>query len=220
MNYPQFKEFQDYFNTSGNLKTMKTNDDDRINSLLDEEHNLLNASKVFHDLEIYPPRKFADFKLKNRRNCYPYNPFNPFNWKSTTTTTADNCSAKLSILYSFCGVDEEDLPKYQQWQKFWAKVNEFKDYTAEQFEKIYRPYYFLIQNKKTNKVFINELSTLTKLTPNGNNLPFQIKWNDNSTVNTQDKRSAFIQLLTALHESVTLFEQAHAGRHEVINAFK
>ena len=126
----------------------------------------------------------------------------------------------MSILYSFCEIDEKDLPKYQQWQKFWAKVNEYTDYTAEQFEEIYRPYYFLIQNKKTKKVFINELSTLTKLTPNGNNLPFQIKWNDNMIPKNQNKREAFIQLLTVLDESVTLFEQAHAGRHEVINAFK
>ena len=209
MNYPQFKGIENYFNTPGNLTSTDSNDDGRINSLLDEEHNLKNASKVFDDLEIYPPRRFADFKL-----------FNPFNWKSTNTNTADNCSAKLSIVYSFCGVDEKDLIKYQGWKKFWAKVAEFKDYTAEQFEEIYRPYYFLIQNKITGKVFINELSTLTKLTPNGNNLPFQIKWDDNSTVNKQDKRTAFIQLLTVLHESVTLFEQAHAGRHEVINAFK
>ena len=62
-------------------------------------------------------------------------------------------------MYSFCGVDEKDLIKYQGWKKFWAKVAEFKDYTAEQFEEIYRPYYFLIQNKITGKVFINELST-------------------------------------------------------------
>ena len=209
MNYPQFKGIENYFNTPGNLTSTDSNDDGRINSLLDEEYNLKNASKVFDDLEIYPPRLFADFKL-----------YDPFNWKSTNTNTADNCSAKLSIVYSFCGVDEKDLIKYQGWKKFWAKVAEFKDYTAEQFEEIYRPYYFLIQNKITGKVFINELSTLTKLTPNGNNLPFQIKWDDNSTVNKQDKRTAFIQLLTVLHESVTLFEQAHAGRHEVINAFK
>ena len=209
MNYPQFKGIENYFNTPGNLTSTDSNDDGRINSLLDEEYNLKNASKVFDDLEIYPPRRFADFKL-----------FNPFNWKSTNTNTADNCSAKLSIVYSFCGVDEKDLIKYQGWKKFWAKVGEFKDYTAEQFEEIYRPYYFLIQNKITGKVFINELSTLTKLTPNGNNLPFQIKWDDNLTVNKQDKRTAFIQVLTVLHESVTLFEQVHAGRHEVIDALK
>ena len=209
MNYPQFKEIENYFNTPGNLITTNSTRDGRTGSLLDEEHNLKNARKVFDDLEIYPPRLFADFKL-----------YDPFNWKSTNTKTSDNCSAKLSILYSFCGIDEKDLPKYQQWQKFWAKVGEFKDYTAEQFEEIYRPYYFLIQNKKTKKVFINELSTLTKLTPNGNNLPFQIKWDDNLTVNKQDKRTAFIQVLTVLNESVTLFEKAHSGRTVVIDAFK
>ena len=82
MNYPQFKGIENYFNTPGNLTSTDSNDDGRINSLLDEEYNLKNASKVFDDLEIYPPRRFADFKL-----------FNPFNWKSTNTNTADNCSA-------------------------------------------------------------------------------------------------------------------------------
>ena len=57
---------------------------------------------------------------------------------------------------------------------------------------------------------------MTKLTPNGNNLPFQIKWNDNATANNQNKREAFEQLLTALDKSVTLFEEAHAGRHKVL----
>ena len=44
-------------------------------------------------------------------------------------------------------MDEKDLTKYQRWEDFWEKCDEYKNYTAEQFEKIYRPYYFLIQNK-------------------------------------------------------------------------
>ena len=47
MNYPQFKEIVNYFNTPGNLITDDSTRDGRIGSLLDEEHNLLNASKVF-----------------------------------------------------------------------------------------------------------------------------------------------------------------------------
>ena len=66
------------------------------------------------------------------------------------------------------------------------------------------------------KVFINELSTLHKLTPNGNNLPFQIKWKDNQTINKQTKRDAFKQVLTALDASVKLSIEAHSSRSTII----
>ena len=45
-----------------------------------------------------------------------------------------------------------------------------------------KDYYFLVLNKKNSKeVIINSIKGLNQLTPNVNNLPFQIKWNKNKT---------------------------------------
>ena len=44
-----------------------------------------------------------------------------------------------------------------------------------------KDYYFLVLNKNDNKsIIINSVKGLTHLTPNINNLPFQVKWLKNS----------------------------------------
>lgn len=43
-----------------------------------------------------------------------------------------------------------------------------------------RDYWFIVINKIDNSVIINSILGLIKLTPNANNLPFQIKWKDNT----------------------------------------
>ena len=43
-----------------------------------------------------------------------------------------------------------------------------------------KDYYFLVLNKNNNKhVIVNSVKGLKKITPNINNLPFQVKWNVN-----------------------------------------
>ncbi|ECW7662789.1 restriction endonuclease, partial [Campylobacter coli] len=43
-----------------------------------------------------------------------------------------------------------------------------------------KDYYFLIINKNdVQDIFIASLKSLEKISPNGNNLPFQAKWNEN-----------------------------------------
>jgi hypothetical protein len=43
-----------------------------------------------------------------------------------------------------------------------------------------KDYYFLVLNKNNNKqVIINSVKGLHKITPNINNLPFQVKWDVN-----------------------------------------
>jgi len=43
-----------------------------------------------------------------------------------------------------------------------------------------KDYYFLVLNKRNSKeVIVNSVKGLNHLTPNVNNLPFQIKWNKN-----------------------------------------
>ena len=43
-----------------------------------------------------------------------------------------------------------------------------------------KDYYFIVLNKNNNsEIIVNSVKGLTVLTPNLNNLPFQVKWNKN-----------------------------------------
>ena len=44
-----------------------------------------------------------------------------------------------------------------------------------------RDYYIIALNKTTGECHLQSLKSLEKITSNGNNLPFQIKWKDNMT---------------------------------------
>ena len=66
-------------------------------------------------------------------------------------------------------------------------------------------------NKQTNEVILQGLKTLTKLTPNGNNLLFQINWNNNQTIVNRTHEDAYNFLVGAYKESVKKKVSVHAG---------
>jgi hypothetical protein len=56
----------------------------------------------------------------------------------------------------------------------------FQKIKNKQYNKIHKKdYYFIILNKTNKLVIINSVKGLSQLTPNINNLPFQVKWNNN-----------------------------------------
>jgi len=66
-------------------------------------------------------------------------------------------------------------------------------------------YYFLVINKTNVKdVFANGLKALPKLQPNGNNLPFQCKWDENIEFKNRTFKQAESFLLTTFGESIKL----------------
>lgn len=68
-----------------------------------------------------------------------------------------------------------------------------------------KDYYFLIINKQdTNDIFINSLKNIFTLQPNGNNLPFQIKWCDNKKLHQKSWAETKALLLGALGKSLEL----------------
>ena len=68
-----------------------------------------------------------------------------------------------------------------------------------------------ILNKTTNEVLLQGLKTLTKLTPNGNNLLFQINWSKNKTIINRTHKEAYDLIVGTYKESVRKKVSVHAG---------
>jgi len=117
------------------------------------------------------------------------------NIKITTTKTADNANSKNGLFYSLTG-------------KRYVDNNSWKDYLKAlraNIRETEHDYYFLIINKQDNQdIFFNSLKSLTKIVPNGNNLPFQIKWNENRIPVNKTFEEAKKMLLEGLGKSIEL----------------
>ena len=129
----------------------------------------------------------------------------PVNIKSSAFKTADNFSAKGAVLYSVTNITEEEI----------TKINSFPDFEGElrksKGEDNNRDYYCLVLNKVTNEVLMQGLKTLTKLTPNGNNLLFQINWSKNKEIIERSDKEGYEFLIGAYKESVSKKVGIHEG---------
>ena len=129
----------------------------------------------------------------------------PINIKSSAFKTADNFSAKGAILYSLTNMTEEEITKINSWPNFENAVRKSKG------EDNNRDYYCLVLNKTTNEVLMQGLKTLTKLTPNGNNLLFQINWSKNKEIIERSDKEGYEFLIGAYKESVSKKVGIHEG---------
>lgn len=170
---------------SSNLK------DGRINASINEDE-LIKAIQKNFDIRVPKSRAWYDFAVETDNDFYP------INIKVTDTTHADNLNCKLGIYYALTGL----LPHFPN------EVNwlDFFNYLHLDFGKRKdKDYYFLVFNKQNNTdVFCTKLKGLEKIQPNGNNLPFQSKWDINRKIinRTFDEAAKFI--LSTFGESIKL----------------
>ncbi|OOQ16104.1 restriction endonuclease [Helicobacter pylori] len=165
--------------------------DGRLNSSVNEEE-ILNTIKDYFPIQLPRVREWWDFSFEENKIFYPVN------IKTTTTKTADNLNGKLGIYYALCGL----LPEFNNeiaWEKYFQKLH--KDLGTN----TNRDYYFLIINKNDPKdIFINSLKGIQTLQPNGNNLPFQCKWDNNRKIVQRSFIESKNFILSALAKSVKL----------------
>lgn len=152
---------------SRNYKTIEEFMDGRINSAINEKIVLsIIKSKYGNYMKVPKIRDWYDFAIEYEDQFYPVN------IKITDTTHADNLNCKLGIYYVLCG----KMPPFDNevdWISYLKNLN-------KNIKENDKDYYFLVINKNNPKdIFVNGLKTLATLQPNGNNLPFQCKWNIN-----------------------------------------
>tara|TARA_Y100000389_G_C17446082_1_gene511675 strand:- start:1331 stop:2125 length:795 start_codon:yes stop_codon:yes gene_type:complete len=169
---------------SQSFKFHKDNADGRINSCTDED-NIVKVLVDKYDKRIYTPtiRMWYDILAFDYRYGWI-----PINIKSTTTETCDNTGNLAMCVYAY--TDELlDLKKNYRngpMSKILYEKLENKKYNYNDK----KDYYFIVMNKeKPSEVIVNSVKGLSYLTPNLNNLPFQVKWKNNKEFkyNTIDK---------------------------------
>lgn len=171
--------------------------DGRVNSIDDEDTiiDLLIEKYGSENVEKPVERNWWDVKV------FGY----PLNIKSSKYgSAADNFSSKAAILYALTDLPEDKV-NVQSWKKF---QDALKNHSSNDNN---RDYYIFSLNKVTNEVHLTSLKTLNKLTPNGNNLPFQIKWKDNIISVQRTHRQAYEFLVGCYKQSVLKKISAHDG---------
>lgn len=147
--------------------------DGRINSCLDEYEIIKLLKKQFNNkMKEVDKRYWCDLLVFDRLYGWL-----PVNIKSTKTDTSDNTGNLAMCVYSYTN---EILDVNKQYNNGDMSKILFQKIKNKQYNKIHKKdYYFIVLNKTNKLVIINSVKGLSQLTPNINNLPFQVKWNNN-----------------------------------------
>ncbi|BBM89590.1 hypothetical protein COTS27_01296 [Spirochaetota bacterium] len=90
--------------------------------------------------------------------------------KISELKSADNTNASRAIYYFITGIDK-NIP--QQSKPYFKSMKENENEDED------RDYYYIIINKSnTDDIFVVSLKGIEKLRPAGNNLPFQVNWDN------------------------------------------
>ena len=192
-------EVVEYLN-SLTIEVSENHEDGRVNSIDDEDTVIELLSNQYGDnVEKPPARCWWDLKL------FGY----PLNFKSSKFgSAADNFSSKAAILYALTNIPEEEVT-CSSWKQF---QNKLKENSSQQTP---RDYYIIVLNKVTGVVYLQSLKSLNKLTSNGNNLPFQIKWKDNVFPVERTYLQSYDFLIECYKESVHKKISSHDGFEEL-----
>lgn len=171
--------------------------DGRINSIKDEKEIADYVKSLFgNKCVIAPPRFWYDISLTIDGKFYP------INIKSVTGASQDNISSKEGLFYTVTGLDpkKENINKFSVFEeKMLNNINYDSD----------ADYYFIIFFKTSKQIFFSSLKRVYHLVPNGNNLPFQCKWNDNKEYSKRNNKEQIDFLIQTYFESVMKKINAH-----------
>ena len=169
------------------------NDDGRINSCIDE-NNIIELLILKFTKRIKKPkiRMWYDILVFD----YIYG-WLPVNIKTTTTLTNDNTGNLTMCVYAYTDELLDINKTYKNGKMSNILLDKLKNKKYNLSNK--KDYYFIVLNKSnSNDIIINSVKGLTVLTPNINNLPFQVCWNKNRVFkyeNINIKIKSFIECL-------------------------
>ena len=199
MTFEKLKQIIESGNITFNASTISQ--DGRVNSIKDEDKIALYIKNLFGDkCNIAPPRFWYDVALTIDGKFYP------INIKSVTGKTADNISSKDGMFYAITGLDPR-TEKVTPFKTFENKLLNNINYSGD------ADYYFVIFFKETKEIFFTSLKRVCTLTPNGSNLPFQCKWNNNKVYTTRNNKDQINYIIKVYCESV---KKKIEGQHQYI----
>jgi hypothetical protein len=188
MNFPtELTEAVNYL--SGLVTINEDHEDGRVNSIADEETVIVLLEEKYGDnVERPKAREFFDVRLFGH----------PVQIKSSSYSkgASDNFSSKAAILYALTTLTEEEVMSVRGWEKFESSLLQFANEDND------RDYYIISVNKDDSSVHLSSLKSLKKLTPNGNNLPFQIQWKNNIETVDRTFEDAYRFIIGAYKSSV------------------
>lgn len=186
-------EVVEYLNTL-TIAVSENHEDGRVNSIDDEDTIIdLLVEKYGDNIEKPPARCWWDVKIFGH----------PLNIKSSNFKSGDNFSSKLALLYALTDIPEEEI-KANSWKSFQEKLKEHKGENN-------RDYYIIVLSKLDGKVYLQSLKSLRKINPNGNNLPFQVNWGNNTEPVKRTYLQSYDFLIECYKESVRKKISAHSG---------
>ena len=149
------------------------NDDGRINSCMDEPGIIQLLIERF-GTKIKKPkfRMWYDILAFDSINGWI-----PINIKTTTTLTSDNTGNMAMCVYAYTDeiLDIHRDKSYESGKMSEILINKLKN---KKYNTNKKDYYFIVLNKTdASDIIVNSVKGLTILTPNINNLPFQVCWN-------------------------------------------
>ena len=103
----------------------------------------------------------------------------------------------------------QDLPEEEVTCTSWKSFQNKLQMNSSQVNP--RDYYIIVLDKTTKKVHLQSLKSLQKLTSNGNNLPFQIKWKDNIHPVERNYLQSYDFLIQCYKDSVRKKILSHDG---------
>lgn len=204
------EELRDYLAEalgSGVMQLTRRGGDGRIDSQ-DNERQISHALKLHAissrwqqnrglTIELGPDRHWFDFEIKGDDSL-----FIPVNVKVSAMRTSDNLSSKEGVLYALTGVDPASV-NIKDWERFCIQLARHLGANPD------ADYYFLVISKTTpGDVFWTSLKRIPELVANGNNPPFQCKWNQNREHSRRNEPDARQYILGVLHETFVLRAKA------------
>jgi hypothetical protein len=169
------------------------NDDGRINSCIDEDNIIsILINKFGNNIKKPKIRMWYDILVYD----YIYG-WIPINIKTTTTKTSDNTGNLAMCVYSYTNEILDFNKSYENGKISIILFDKLKNKNYNKNNK--KDYYFIVLNKTdSNDIIVNSVKGLKILTPNINNLPFQICWDKNRDYiyeNINKKIKLFIECL-------------------------
>jgi hypothetical protein len=173
----------------------KQHEDGRINSCIDEDEIIKLLIEKF-GIKIKKPKIRMWYDILAFDYMYGWL---PINIKTTTTLTSDNTGNLAMCVYAYTN-EKLDIHKdktYENGKMSIILFNLLKNKKYNTNNK--KDYYFIVLNKTDiGDIIVNSVKGLTILTPNINNLPFQVNWSKNKNFryeNINKKIQLFIDCL-------------------------